>query len=356
MQVQVNTDSHIEGGERLTHEVEAIVHQALDRFSDRITRVEVYLSDENSSQKSGDNDKRCVIEVRLGGLRPITVSHQESSLGQAVSGATGKLEKTLKRTLGRKGSLVRRGVRQRAELTAALPLLERDAETGDREDFLRVLRPLLDHLGDHARRELRILEATGALAPGELIVSDVLDELVTRAWLQFADHPPAMSLELWLTRILDDIVEERAHQGQPIQQPLHQRSGRPRPQRVPQVAEQEWWIWLLDDDEVPAQEDKIVSRHSAWAEEFLEAEELVSRIHASLADLPKLQRQAFVLNVLEAYEPFEVAMLQERSESDVQADVQAARNHLRQQLRAGTPPDDAADETGAVANALAKNR
>jgi hypothetical protein len=117
MQIQVNTDSHITGSAKLTREVEDIVHHALDRFSDRITRVEVYLSDENSAEKSGDSDKRCLIEARLGGLQPITVGHQGSSLDQAASGAANKLEKTLERTLGRKRSIHERSVRKGLQST-----------------------------------------------------------------------------------------------------------------------------------------------------------------------------------------------------------------------------------------------
>jgi ribosome-associated translation inhibitor RaiA len=122
MQIQVNTDNHIAGSAKLTHEVETVVESALRRFGDRITRVEVHLSDENSSQKSGDNDKRCVIEARLAGLQPTTVSHQGSSLEQAVDGAADKLKKTLKRTLGRlkstKGRVRRSLVTSRPELAA----------------------------------------------------------------------------------------------------------------------------------------------------------------------------------------------------------------------------------------------
>ena len=101
MQIQVNTDNRTEGSEGLTLQVEGVVESALGRFGDRITRVEVHLSDENGSQKSGDHDKRCVMEARLAGLQPITVSEDGSSLEQAIDGAVNKLEKTLNRTLGR---------------------------------------------------------------------------------------------------------------------------------------------------------------------------------------------------------------------------------------------------------------
>ncbi len=95
MQIQVNTDNHIEGSAELTRQVEAVVEETLGRFSDRITRVEVHLTDESSSSKARDNDKRCVMEARLAGLQPITVSHQGAALEQALDGAADKLAKTL---------------------------------------------------------------------------------------------------------------------------------------------------------------------------------------------------------------------------------------------------------------------
>lgn len=101
MQVQVNTDNHIRGSQELTERIEGTIQGALGRFGERITRVEVHLSDENSSAKTHDNDIRCAIEARLAGLQPITVTHQAASVDQAVDGATEKLEKTIKRNLER---------------------------------------------------------------------------------------------------------------------------------------------------------------------------------------------------------------------------------------------------------------
>ena len=101
MQIQVNTDNHIEGSDELSRQVEAVVEGTFGRFGEKITRVEVHLSDESSSSKARDNDKRCVMEARPTGLQPITVSHQGATLDQALKGCANKLEKTLKRTLGR---------------------------------------------------------------------------------------------------------------------------------------------------------------------------------------------------------------------------------------------------------------
>jgi len=100
MPIQVNTDNNIEGREELATQVEAVVEEALSRFSDQITRVEVHLSDENS-HKSGQNDKRCLMEARLEGRRPTAVTHQAATLGQAIDGAADKLQKVIESTLGR---------------------------------------------------------------------------------------------------------------------------------------------------------------------------------------------------------------------------------------------------------------
>jgi ribosome-associated translation inhibitor RaiA len=102
MQIQIHTDNHIEGGEKLRQWIDGEVRDALGRFGNQITRVEVHLSDLNAD-KAADDDKRCLLEARISGLKPIVVSHQAASLNEAVTGATDKLEKTLDRTFGRLG-------------------------------------------------------------------------------------------------------------------------------------------------------------------------------------------------------------------------------------------------------------
>jgi ribosome-associated translation inhibitor RaiA len=63
MQVQVNTDKHIDGSTALTAHVEAVIERTLRHVRDHVTRVEVHLSDENAG-KAGVADKRCLIEAR----------------------------------------------------------------------------------------------------------------------------------------------------------------------------------------------------------------------------------------------------------------------------------------------------
>lgn len=102
MHIQVNTDRHVEGTTELKHLVENTIKNTLDRFSTRVTRVEVHLGDENS-HKAGGDDKRCLMEARLAGLQPIAVKHQAPTLELAIDGAVAKMERALDSRLGRLG-------------------------------------------------------------------------------------------------------------------------------------------------------------------------------------------------------------------------------------------------------------
>jgi ribosome-associated translation inhibitor RaiA len=97
MQIQINTDRHVEGGEPLKDRVRGVMSSAVDRFADRITRLEVHLADVNSGVRSGPDDLRCTVEARLAGMRPISVSHHAANIDQAVAGAADKLEKSISR-------------------------------------------------------------------------------------------------------------------------------------------------------------------------------------------------------------------------------------------------------------------
>jgi hypothetical protein len=100
MQFQVNTDHNIEGREALAARVEAVVTAALVPFSAHLTRVEVHISDENA-RKSGQRDKRCMIEARPENQKPVAVTHEAPSVDEACTGAAKKLRSLLKTHFGK---------------------------------------------------------------------------------------------------------------------------------------------------------------------------------------------------------------------------------------------------------------
>lgn len=101
MLIQVNTDKNIDGTQELRQRVTDAVEGALGRFEDRISRVEVHLSDQNSGERGGGDDKRCTIEVRLEGRQPTAVSHEAPTVEQAIDGATEKASRSIDSTLER---------------------------------------------------------------------------------------------------------------------------------------------------------------------------------------------------------------------------------------------------------------
>jgi len=100
MQIQINTDKTITRHAGLDEHVQSVVSNALNRFGEQITRVEVHLSD-NLGQKSADGDNRCLMEARLTGLQPIAVSDHAATLHQAISGATDKLKRAVDSAFGK---------------------------------------------------------------------------------------------------------------------------------------------------------------------------------------------------------------------------------------------------------------
>ncbi|MEL7473134.1 MAG: ribosome-associated translation inhibitor RaiA [Planctomycetota bacterium] len=97
----VNEALHIEISYRNLKHSDAVnehVHGEIDRFlrrfAERLTRIEVHLSDVNEG-KSGPDDKRCMMEARPKGLDPMVAEHHAEDLYAAIDGAAKKLQRVL---------------------------------------------------------------------------------------------------------------------------------------------------------------------------------------------------------------------------------------------------------------------
>ena len=100
MQVLVNTSNGIENKDSLERWATDFLNDALARFGQDITRVEVQLSDTNSA-RSGSQDKRCMLEARIAGHEPVAATHHAPTQDEAFRGATQRLIKLLDHTLGK---------------------------------------------------------------------------------------------------------------------------------------------------------------------------------------------------------------------------------------------------------------
>jgi hypothetical protein len=100
MHVEVSTDS------RTTADiaaVTAVIEAGLSRYKERLTRVEVHLSDVNGPK--GGPDCRCALEARAAGRQPVAVTNDAGTADAAVKGAVDKMGRLLGTTFGRAGDV-----------------------------------------------------------------------------------------------------------------------------------------------------------------------------------------------------------------------------------------------------------
>ena len=100
MQFQFNTDSSVMGTDNVAERIEAMVRDKLSRFEDRLTRIEVHVSDVNGS-KHGADDKHCTIEARPRGGKPLGVTGKAEKVDDAARKAATTLAQRLERVFGR---------------------------------------------------------------------------------------------------------------------------------------------------------------------------------------------------------------------------------------------------------------
>jgi hypothetical protein len=98
VQIQVNCDDPICCDEDLIRRVEGVIAGTLERFSDRVFRVEARLSD-LGSVKPADRDKVCSLEALIAGTAPVVASHEAATLAEAIHAAANKLERLVAREL-----------------------------------------------------------------------------------------------------------------------------------------------------------------------------------------------------------------------------------------------------------------
>jgi hypothetical protein len=99
--IEVRTSSSVPGSATLDAHVEKVVGAAIERFAGVLTRVDVYLSDENAA-KGGSNDKRCLIEARPASRKPVSTTATAGTVQRALTDAAAKMKRLLATQFDRK--------------------------------------------------------------------------------------------------------------------------------------------------------------------------------------------------------------------------------------------------------------
>ena len=98
MQVILHNDDVLKGIDGVQAFAEEELRKALHGKVERLTRVEIWVADENGP-KAGPDDKRCSMEAHPRGRRPVGVKHHAGDVKAAIKGAARKLARALEKEL-----------------------------------------------------------------------------------------------------------------------------------------------------------------------------------------------------------------------------------------------------------------
>ncbi len=100
MQIQINTDHHIDGSEARDAWARGVLEAALAPWADQLSRIELHFNIEHGGH-AGTADIRCLIEARLNFRPPVAATHHADALDTALNGALHKLLRALEHAKGR---------------------------------------------------------------------------------------------------------------------------------------------------------------------------------------------------------------------------------------------------------------
>ena len=98
--IQIHADNQIDRDNGRDARLEEQIRQRLARFEDRITDVEVHVSDVNGP-RGGNTDLRCSMEARLSGIPPVAAVDEGPTIDRCVIGAAKKVVRALDHQLGK---------------------------------------------------------------------------------------------------------------------------------------------------------------------------------------------------------------------------------------------------------------
>jgi DNA-directed RNA polymerase specialized sigma24 family protein len=220
--------------------------------------------------------------------------------------------------------------RRRRHRETLMPVLERMHAENRARAFFAFLEPALRSVAPHARRELRVLQTEGTVPTGQIVVADVLDEVLVRAWDRFTRRPKDLPVDLWLIQLIHDALGELARE------PAHQSLGDALPMQRRRPVD----IHLSEDSwtERPEYPESVELSEllpgapgiDAWDRLDLELKQVA--LDRLLGELSPLERHALILNAVEGFDPAEIADFQDRPRDDVLADIEDARRVLQQRV------------------------
>jgi RNA polymerase sigma factor (sigma-70 family) len=210
----------------------------------------------------------------------------------------------------------------------------------NKEEFFQKILPLLQPLKSYIKRQLHIAYLGMEIRTPVSTSSDILDQVILRAFRSYNEKPERLTLEQWLYQIANETLKgyiSRIRLREERQKSLEtlREAELGSLEEIPFVADAGGKVWLpeeLDDNEYRPR-DFVPPASQSDPEEQLEKGEEVNRILEVLSRVPELERIVFDLLLLEGFSKEDVAQISRVSPDEVPRIAERVREHVLREIK-----------------------
>jgi RNA polymerase sigma factor (sigma-70 family) len=216
----------------------------------------------------------------------------------------------------------------------------------DQKEFFQHVVPLLGPLKDYIKRRLRIAYLELEIGVPVSTSSDILHEVVLKAYENYTQRPKDLTLEQWLYRIANERLDayiRRRRRTDPRRRSLEAltQTELRTLEEQPITADAEGEVMLvedLDDSEYhQGGEFTPPAKSDITPEDELEREEEVEQILQALAHVPEEERLVFQLFSLEGFPKEVVARITDVKPEEVPRIAEKVRKRILREIESARP-------------------
>jgi len=204
-------------------------------------------------------------------------------------------------------------------------------ETEFRDRFASRLKLVLQELHGHVTRLVRLSQLAGDLPPNYLKPGDVVDDVILRAYERVRSRPGEEISPAVLYRIAEDILSEEIRNSQDSGGNISM------DEKVP-AQSPHWEVNDLSDDmldfyqpeEMLLYEDVMPDVQVPDPVRMIDDQEQMRDISVALSRMDSEARSCFLLNRVEGFEVYEIALMQDRGEEEIARDIKRCEDFLVQ--------------------------
>jgi DNA-directed RNA polymerase specialized sigma24 family protein/ribosome-associated translation inhibitor RaiA len=197
----------------------------------------------------------------------------------------------------------------------------------------------LPRLRQFVERELAFREADGIITGDSIAPEEVLDETVLAALSDGHERPKKLAIEPWLyglaLRAIEILASSASSDGAAENFVPLEKSA-----RTPSVLTNESQMQFHQPDELLQEEDVVADCHAVSPEEFCSSQEWLALTESALRDLPRSEREAFLLLAVEGFTVDEAAAITGRNHDDIRHATAEAQRRLRKMVPNAMLHDD----------------